>query len=227
MALVGQFLDQRRNTHRAPVNPMDKCTVFNMLPQLIEIKNPTLQPGVWEINPGSMDNPSRLVVGPSSWWRDFDPEQPLLEIPVGAALIADSLVNDYIQGMFCCDMGEKRPGLFWVLGDVTVVDLKVKHKAIYDQAVVRQKNWYAELIKKSDIQWARTNGNPLSISDHARVAAKEQQIERAWAGEAAKMDLTPCPACGNLRNAAFPVCTSCKTIIDMVKFKALGLEMSK
>lgn len=226
MALVGQFNDNRRNTHRAPVNPNDKCTVFNLLPQVIEVNNPTLQPGRFRIEPGSIDSPSRLVVGASSWWRDFDPEQPLLEIPVGAPLVAASIVEDYVQGMFGCDMGEKRPGLFYVVGDVSVSELKSKHKAVYEQAVTRQKNWYNELISRADIQWARTNGNPLSISYHSRLASKEMQVERAWAGESSKLDLTPCPACGNLRNAAFPVCTSCKTIVDVAKYKSLGLAMS-
>ena len=87
MAIVGQF-PSHRMAMRAPVNPLDKSTVVSIFPREIhEIKH-TLIPGEFYIPPGSYENPSILVVGPSSWWRDIDPDQPLIEIPVSSVLIA-------------------------------------------------------------------------------------------------------------------------------------------
>ena len=78
------FMDVwRRNRQvRGPVNTFDKSTVFSVLPKDIEEKKHTLDPGIFKIPSGYPDKPSRLVVGPSSWWREIDVEQPLLEIPV-------------------------------------------------------------------------------------------------------------------------------------------------
>ncbi len=229
MSQVGMFpgLGRERSTKRAPVNPIDKSTIFSIYPKDITIRNPTLTPGVWTIAAGSVDKPARLVVEPSSWWRDFDPEQPLLEIPVGSSLIANSLVEDYISGMLACDMGENRPGLFFVLDNVPVSELKTKYKVIFDQAVQRQRNYWNVLTKMADIYWARTNGNPLAINEDMRIGAKELGYDRPWAREFSKMELASCPACGNLRNQSFPVCMHCKTIVDMKKYNELGLAGAK
>lgn len=218
--------DYNRRTIRSEVNPMDKSTVFSIYPLPILEKKPTIQPGTFYIPAGSYDNPGRLVVGPSSWWREIDPEQPLLEITNNSVQVADSIVRDYCNGILACDMGDSMPGLFFIPGEINIVELKTekKYNAILQKAIVRQRNWYASLVKMADAFWSRTNGNPLSISDDMRRAAKELGLDKTWAKEYDRIDLTPCPACGNLRNPAYPVCTSCKTIVDRAKYDKLGLK---
>lgn len=225
------FLDvwKRNRQMRAPKNELDKSTVFSILPKAIRETKVTLEPGVFNIEAGYPDKPSRLVVGSSSWWREIDPTQPLLEIPVSSVQIAESIVRDYANGIIMCDMGETRPGLFFIPGDVSLAELKTKHIDIYNLAIKRQENWFRALVKLADSFWARSNGNPLSISDDSRMAANMLKIDdRPWLMEYRMEDvkLASCPACGTIRNSSFPVCANCKTVIDAEKFTKLGLKFA-
>lgn len=227
---VGAFLaDFNRRTIRAEVNPLDKATVFSVYPVDILERKGTIQPGTFFIPAGSYEAPSSLVVGPSSWWKDLDPNQPLLEITNSSIQVADSIVRDYCNGILACDMGDCMPGLFFIPGVVNVVELKTdkKYRAILDKAIQKQKNWYSALVKMADALWSRTNGNPISISDDMRRAATELKLDKPWAKDYEKLDLAPCPACGNLRNNNYPVCTHCKTIIDRAKYEKLGLKAAE
>lgn len=212
---------------RAPVNPMDKSTVISIYPKRIEETKHTLQPGTFVIEAGSYEKPSLLVIGTSSWWKEIDPEQPPVEIPQSSVVVAESIVNDYCNGLLACDMGEKRPGIFWLPGELSVVDIKTKHKPLLDRALARQRNWYAELVKFADILWARSNGNPISIGNDMRLAAQELNFKtKPWMQDFTTMELTNCPACGTLRNNNYPVCSNCKSVIDKKRFEELGLKFA-
>lgn len=225
---VGEFpgLEQRnRRTVRAPVNPMDKSTVVSLLPKPISERKPTIQPGIFEIPAGSPENPQILVVGPSSWWREIDENQPLLEIPVSSIQIADSIVRDYCNGLLACNMADQMPGLFYIPGEYTLDRLKKEHALLLNSYAAKQKKWFLELIKFADILWSRSNGNPLSISEDARLACRQLNIEnKPWLGDLHTAELVRCIACGNLRNPAFPVCAVCKAVADPELAKKLDLK---
>ncbi len=228
---VGEFpgLNQiNRRTIRAPVNPMDKSTVVSILPKVINERKPTIFPGVFELRAGTFENPSILVVGSSSWWREVDENQPLLEIPVSSIQVADSIVKDYCNGLLGCNMNDKMPGLFYLPGEFTVEKIKKEHFPLLQAAHNRQKAWFSELVRVADILWSRSNGNPLSISDDARIACKELNISnKPWLGDAQTMELIRCVACGSLRNPNFPVCQSCHAVVDKKKAEELGLTFAK
>src|SRR6266699_3223594 len=100
-----------RRTIKAPSNPLDKSTIISIFSRPVhEIKH-TLDPGNFHITAGSIENPSILVVGPSSWWKELDESQPLLEIPVSSIQIADSIVKDYINTMLMSNAGDCTPGI--------------------------------------------------------------------------------------------------------------------
>ena len=109
---------------RSMPNPLDKCTIVSIYPEKIEEFKPTITPGVFVIPPGSYDKPSTLLVESSSWWKELDNNQPLLEIQVPSILIADSVIRDWANGLFQCNMGDAMPGLFFVPGEKTVIDIK-------------------------------------------------------------------------------------------------------
>jgi hypothetical protein len=224
---VGEFpglANTNRRTIRAPVNPLDKSTVVSILPKLIQERKLTIQPGVFEIQPVTFEKPSLLVVGSSSWWREVDIDQPLLEIPVSSIQVADSIVKDYCNGLLACNMSDLMPGIFYVPGELTVAKLKAEHLPLLLKAQTTQNKWYYELIRIADILWSRTNGNPLSISDDARLACKALNISnKPWLGDLQSMELIRCVACGALRNPQFPICGSCKAIADPARAKELGL----
>lgn len=231
MSQVGTFpgiIDINRMTIRAPVNPLDKSTVVSIYPKEIDEVKHTIQPGRFIVPPGSYDKPSTLVVGPSSWWKEVDEHQPLLEIPVSSIQIADSIIKDYCNGLLACDMANSMPGIFYIPGDIRIVDLVKSYKHELDKALVRQRNWYSQLIKFADALWARSNGNPLTISDDMRLAAKELNLQtKDWMKDFQMVDMVRCIACGSLRNPMFPVCPTCKAISDPIKAKELGLEFVK
>jgi hypothetical protein len=227
MSVVGEFpgLERsNRRTIRAAVNPLDKSTIVSILPKRISERKLTIQPGIFEIEPGTFENPALLVVGPSSWWREVDESQPLLEIPVSSIVIADSVVKDYCNGILGCNMGDQMPGLFYVPGDYTVARLKHEHLGMLHKYKEIQRKWYLELVRIADILWSRSNGNPLSISDDARLACKELNIQnKPWLGDLQAAELIRCVACGNLRNPLYPVCPTCKAVADPELAKKLNL----
>jgi len=228
---VGEFpgmAQTNRRTIRAAINPMDKSTIVSILPKHISERKYTIQPGFFEIPAGSLDSPGILVVGPSSWWREVDEHQPLLEIPVSSIQVADSIVRDYSNGLLACNMDTQMPGLFYVPGELNVEKLKKEHAPLLNQANTRQRAWYVELIRIADILWSRSNGNPLSISQDARLACKELNISnKPWLNDQQSMELIRCVACGALRNPNYPVCQSCHAVVDAEKAKSLGLVFVK
>ena len=230
MSHVGAFpgiQDPRRRTIRAPVNPIDKCTVVSIFSKHIDEKKPTIEPGRFIIKSGTYEMPSLLVVGSSSWWKEIDEHQPLLEIPNSSIQVADSIVKDYCNGFFGCNMSDAMPGLFWLPGEINLITLRAKHKAELDVAKFKQDNFFKNIVKLTDALWARTNGNPLVVSDEARLAARTLQLEdKAWMKDSIKFDQQNCPACGFMRNPAYPVCSNCHNVIDKEKARELGIAFT-
>lgn len=211
---VGEFSSfSKRRLIRAPKNPMDRCTIVSILPkEIFEVKY-TIEPGKFHIAPGTYESPSILVVGPSSWWKDVDDEQPMLEIPVSSINIADSIIKDYCNGMLGCDMSSAMPGLFFVLGEVKITDIKLKYKEQLLETKTKQDNWYKILVRLADSLWARANGNPLVISDEMRLAARALNFnDKPWLKDFNIAEMVKCIACGGLRNEEYPVCPTCKAV---------------
>lgn len=219
----------RRRLSRAPINPFDRATVVSIFPKVIVEEKYTLQPGKWTIPAGTFEKPGFLIIGPSSWWKDIDPEQPLLEIPVPSISIADSIVRDYCNGFL--GYGSKAsPGLFYIPGELKgktdedkLASLKIQYSSLLNEANTKQREWYHILVRIADTLWSRSNGNPLAISDDMRLAARELNLHnKQWLADFQTMELKNCPACGHLRNNNFPMCPNCKHIIDKVAFEQLS-----
>lgn len=228
MSLVGAFPginDWKRRTIRAPVNPADKATIISIYPREIDEVKHTIQPGRFLVPAGSFDNPAMLVVGPSSWWREIDEDQPLLEIPNGAIQVADSIIKDWCNGLLAYTVGIASPGLFYIPGEIGRKTLVESYKLELAAAYQRQNRWYDELIHMADSLWARSNGNPMAIDDNMRIAAKERGIEnKDWLKNFTAMEMVRCLACGSLRNPNFPICQTCKAVVDPERAKALNLQ---
>ena len=226
---VGAFMrDSMHRAVRAPQNPLDKSTVVSLYPREIDERKVTIQPGHFIVPAGSRKAPGILVVGTSSWWKEIDPDQPLLEIPQSSIQIADSIVRDWANGLLQCDMGEQMPGLFYVAGNYTQKEILEQQGPQLDNAQRRQMNWFESLVKMADILWARSNGNPLSISNDMRLAAQELQFtDKPWLKDFTTMKLDNCPACGQLRDSQFPVCQHCHAIVNKEQYAELGLTQAQ
>lgn len=214
MSVVGEFPGTnifRRAPIRAPVNPLDKSTIISIFPKELDETKHTISPGRFILPPGSYDKPSLLTVGPSSWWKELDEDQPSLEIPVSSIQIADSIVKDYCNGILGCNMADAMPGLFYIPGEQDIISIKKLYIQELNKALDRQKKWYTVLVKLGDSLWARSNGNPLAISDDMRMAAKELNLQatKDWMKDHQMVDMVRCKACGSLKNPLYPVCSSC------------------
>lgn len=217
MALVGGFPNMRdlnRRTIRGPVNPIDKSTIVSIYPRPIKFQNVTLSPGRWYLEAGSAENPAMLVIGPSSWFRDVSLDEPLIEIVQSSVQIAESLVKDYMNGMFACNMADSMPGLFFIPGKIKREQLMTgEYAPLLGEAITRQFNYYRTLVKYADALWARSNGNPLAIQDEMRMAAKALGKQDAdWMKDHQAVGMVPCFACGDFKNPEYPICKSCHSV---------------
>lgn len=216
MTMVGNFPNLReisRRTVRGPVNPLDKSTIVSVYPRPCSFKNVTLSPGRWYLPAGDMENPTLLVIGPSSWFRDVGIDEPLIEIPQSSVQVAESLIKDYLNGVFGCNMHDSMPGLFFVPGKYTLPKLREDYSDLLGAAVRHQLNYYRTLIKYADSLWARSNGNPLAVNEEMRMAARSLGLQdREWMKETLNVDMVKCFACGEFKSPDYPICRTCHTI---------------
>ncbi len=232
MAIVGNFPGieiQNRKTIRAPLNPLDKCTIVSIFPKHVppEIKH-TIQPGVFQIPYGTYENPGVLVVGSSSWWREIDENQPLLEIPNSSIQVADSVVMDFCNGLLACNMSDVMPGLFYIPGEKTALQVKKENQIQLDKAKSNQKRWFEALVKMADMLWARSNGNPLTIGDDMRLAAHELNLnDKEWIKDFQSIEMSRCKACSTLIRSDVIVCPNCKLILNEAKAKELNFKFAQ
>ena len=207
---VAEFPPPRPALKKMPSNPLDKSTIVSVYPKFIrEVKN-TIEPGIFEIPAGRLETPAILVVGSSSWWSYSGDTRPTVQVPISSVQIAEAIIKDLAIDFSTVDAG---PGLFFIPGEVNLLDVKVRYKEALEIAHNKQKTWFMTLVKIADSLWARANGNPLTISDEMRLAARELNLnDKAWLRDCQTVELEKCFACGSLKNPAFPVCPTCKAI---------------
>lgn len=207
------YMHGKRRLIKSQRNPMDRCTVISIFPKDIDEYKCTIEPGRFHIPAGTYENPGLLIVGSSSWWKDIDVEQPMLEIVVSSIQVANSVINDYCNGMLGCNMADAMPGLFFVLGEVNPMEIRMRYKEKLNETKIKQDNWYTVLVKLADSLWARSNNNPLCISDEMRLAARSLNLnDKAWLKDFQMTELTRCKFCGGMRNPLYPICPVCKAI---------------
>lgn len=222
---VGEF-GQPRQMIKTVKNPLDKATIVSIYPKEINETKETCFPGKFTVPMGRFENPSCTVIGPSSWWRDIDLEQPLLEIPVAATVMAQSIVSDYCVGLLACDMASQMPGMFVIPGEFDVKQVKKEYSIKLFEAKSKQDSWFAALIKIGNSLWARSNGNPLVIWDEMRMAAREMgKLDVPWLKMDVQMELIKCWACGALRNPEYPICPACRNV-DMDHPRAKDIKIA-
>lgn len=227
MSVIGlPGFDLLKRAVRMDVNPMDKSTIVSVYPRDIIEKKLTIEPGFFKIPAGSEENPTVVVIGSSSWWKDVGDDQPLIEVPVSSVQVARSIVNDFCNGLLGVNMGDSMPGLLFVPGEHTLSGIRSQYSATLKEVVNKQRKWFSVLVRLADTLWSRSNGNPLAISDDMRLAAKYLGLDtKPWLQDFQAMSTVNCIACGAMRNPMFPVCPNCRTVIDVDRAKELKLDL--
>ena len=225
MEFTNTLLNGRRLI-RAAKNPMDRSTIVSIFPKEIYEEKYTIEPGRFRIPAGTYEKPAILVIGSSSWWKDIDVDQPMLEMQRSSIEVANSVVTDYCNSMLGSNMADTMPGLFFVLGEHTSLEIKMKYKIKLDEMKAKQDNWYKILVRLADSLWSRTAGNPLAIWDEMRLAARELNLnDKPWLKDAQQMELVRCKFCGGMRNDSYPICPNCKAI-DSTHPLASGIKFA-
>ena len=203
-----------RKMIRSPKNSLDICTIISILPvDLPEEIKPTIEPGKFKLPYGTYEKPGVLAVGGSSWWKDYDPSQPVLEIQNSSIQVAESIIRDFCNGLLECNMSDTMPGLFFVEGRVSSPEVVLRYRTKLDEVKAKQDRWFRALVRHADSVFARTNGNPLAIWDLMKLAAVQLNLnDKPWLKDQQMQKMAPCFACGTLRNPIYPVCPSCKAI---------------
>lgn len=228
----------KRRYPRLPKNPMDKATIVSIYPRDIHEDKPTIFPQHFHIPaPKTAGGFSLTIIDGASHFMPAPMEnQPPTEVQIGSTVLADSIVKDLLSSIWLSNLGERGPGVFWVPGEweqKTITNAKgvdgTPFDKLLEKAKARQTLWFTEIMNAADELWARTNGNPRSIPDDARLAAVELGVEKQkpWMQNNVAATLSRCPACGSMIDLNFPVCKECKAVINAERAKELGITFSK
>src|SRR3990167_1389770 len=221
---IGSFANASRTAIRSATNPLDRCTIVSLMHKGFTSRKPTLEPGIFFIPSGSMEKPGIAVIGPSSWFLDTDPDREIAEIVTPSNIVAESVVNDYVNGLLAFDRNGSMPGLFWVLGEKTQAQILKDHQPELKRYDTFQRQWYRNLVGLADSLLAQSNGNPLTISDDFRIAASVLGLNKPWINAFSSVELVACKLCGKLRDPNYPICANCNHIVDPEAYAKLGLK---
>ena len=220
---------------RLPTNPMDRCTIVTLIPKIITELKPTLFPGRFIIPAAKPGDYELYTVEPTSYFiPSINERQPPTEVQVNSVMLAESIVKDYCIGIYECNMTDKMPGIFFIPGEWTRKNIQSytdpagkTFQVILDDAKQKQKNWYMALVQSADVLWARSGGNPKTISDDSRLAAESLQLkDKPWMQDFITVSLVNCKSCGELVNPTYPVCKHCHAILDAKKAKELDIQFA-
>ena len=234
-----EFVKANQRIKRRPVNPADKSTIVSIYPRPIDEVKHTIFPGRFIIPAAKKDDFELLVIGSSSYFKEIDPDQPMLEVVQFSSDVAKAVIDDYCQAKLAVKRSEMSPGLFWIHGGynkTTILKYQSEpaegemigksFKDLLAEAQKKQRSWFIELVKLGDINFSTSNGHPMSVSDEMRMACKELGFDRPWMGLVKDITKEPCRACGWLIDPAYPVCPNCKNVINHDRAKELNLKFA-
>lgn len=218
-----------------PRNPMDVTTIVSIYPRDIIDEKPTMFPARYVIKAAPIGGFSLTHIKGASFFIPSSIErQPPTEVQVNSMALTESILRDSIPTMNLVTAGH-RPGIFAIPGNHDKITVNLyKHadgrtfKELLEMANEWQQAYWADVMNEADSFWASTNGNPKSIPEDARLAAKILGMEKSkpWMNNVIASEMSNCRACGEMINPAFPVCKHCHAILDVKKAEELGIQFA-
>lgn len=222
----------RRTINLLPKNPLDVTTIVSIYPREIVDDKPTLFPPRYVIAAAPRDGFSlTLIRGASFFLPSVIEKQPPTEVQITSMVLADSILRDSIPTMNLVSQTH-RPGIFAIPGAHDKMTIEYyKHadgrffKELLENARQWQQAYWTDIMNEADYFWASTGGNPKSIPEDAKLAAKILGVEKSkpWMNNVVASEMSNCRACGEMVNPAFPVCKHCHAILDPAKAEELGI----
>lgn len=209
---------------------MEKATIVSILPiDLHEVKH-GIFPGDFKIKKSTAKLPSLLTVGRSLFYtyvgdnrgdtgelghRDY------IKRELNADIVANSVVNDYLDSQFLRKPGEQEPALFWVPEEVDYKGLLNKHEEKIASAVQNQNKWYVALVTEADDIWEKNRQHKLISGTH-RMAATQLGLEKPWIIKGIQgqtLTTMRCAVCRTEIMVDAVVCPNCKCILKPEEYK--------
>lgn len=197
---------------------MLKATVVSFCPFSISQSKPGLFPSYYEVDKSDEVTPSVKVIEKDAMFKVYlDEGRGHLPIQTPAHAVANSVVNDYLEGQLARDEG-CGPALFWVPGAWTPQEILENFPDECKAALESQLRWYDALVRIADDDWEKMRQH-TAISDTQRYAARKLGLVKPWLVERPP-ELDPsvkkCIACGSPVGDVV-ICPNCRCILDPIK----------
>ena len=188
----------------------DTATIISICPFPIEETKPGLVPNSFRIPAAALNDIEILNITNNVYCRQRVPVVGnILEIPILASTLAESIVNDRLTGQLLYSTTSK-PGLFWVPGTYNKAEAKIKFAKEIKEVTEYQNNWYIDLTKLADDDWNKYHQHKF-ITDMQRHAGRVLGLERDWLVEAAVASEKKCIACYSSMHVNAAICPTCRT----------------
>jgi predicted hydrocarbon binding protein len=204
----------------------DVSTVISILPIAIWERKPGLIPGEYRIP--AVKDPRRdmnlLLVERAQFPVYIDENRPSLVVPEPSDKVCASIVRDFSIGIQGYEPDIAEPGLTWVPGEVTKLEIEAKMSEALADLRAKQEKWFSNLVEQADDDWGKYHMRRM-ISHLQRVACQILNLEREWniAREIEKqsdIDMTPCKFCRAMVHHEAIVCQFCQGILNLSRYKA-------
>jgi hypothetical protein len=205
-----------------PENKIQGCTIVSIMPIPLNEPKPGLNPGVFRLEASDGKEPKCLTIGIARFPVYIDDTRGSLSVEAAAYKVAESIVNDFIEGQLCISDGVK-PGLFWVNGEFAPNQIKEQFSKELMEAKIAQTRWFIEICKVADNDWNERRKH-TSISNFQRKAALllgYTKDKHEWMAPDEAVTDVRCPACNVSVSSSLVVCTNCKCILNPEKYKTL------
>lgn len=198
------------------------CTVVSIVPFVISEEKPGLVPCRFFIEASDTIIPQVLHVSNGHHFVYLDESRGNLQVRDSPTEIAKAIVEDYTGSQLRSSENEK-PGLFWVMGKKSALEILNQHKDELKSAKDRQTRWFVQLCKQAEDDWNRYHQHN-AVSDFQRKVAELigwKSEEHEWMNAHTVLTANNCPACGSLVRPELVICPQCRCVLNAEKFKSL------
>lgn len=211
----------------------DSATVVSLVPMDIDEMKYGVYPGIFKIKKSDGQTPQLLKVDQSIYYQyvgegrgeygeiQGKPTRSYIMREINANTMAQSIVNDFLDGQISRTPGLAEPGIFWLPGNVILPTILDKFSNLVKDALERQHNWFVALVTDADDGWEKHRQHKL-ITDTQRMAAIQLKMDRPWLLKLKQeSDKVRCFACRVEIMKDSIICPNCKAVLDLEKYKTV------
>jgi hypothetical protein len=199
---------------------MNECTIVSFMPiRLYEQKSGVIPPA-YLIPAAEGETPGTLIIGPATYFTYIDQDRGSLRSTILAEHLAKGICDDFIQSQFGIE-DDAAPGLCWFSGRHGNREVMERFPKEISEIVRKHRNWYRAICSVADNDWARYH-NHNAISDIQRMAGRSLGLDperHEWISIASSAETITCPACKTSVRSDAVVCSTCRCILNLDKYK--------